>query len=772
MRTEHDQFAAAAQEEFSRPDRAEKVVLDGLGARLLQEFAQAESDRRETELRWVEDLRQYKGQYSAEVLALIGKKRSKVFVRKTRVKVKTADSRVEDLLFPAGSEKNWEVDTTPVPDVAPEVRQRIIAAMQQQAMQAQAQQRQAAQQSGQQLPPGRPVQVPKDAVDKAVLQLCKEASKKMAKVIDDQLSEVKYREICKKVIHSGHLFGTGVLKGPLVEKRIRSRFIQVKGKWIEKNEEYIVPFVDFVPIWRFYPDMAADSLAKCRYVYERHQMTYHDLAELASRKSFKGDLIREYLQANPQGQVTPRDIDNELKILGNREATQGQLEGRFEILERWGYLTGQDLHDIGVSVDPKRLTESFFANAWLLPNGTVVKAVLQPLNGVTWPYHLYYFDKDETSIFGEGLAYIMRDDQTMLNASTRMMFDNAAVSAGAMFEVVQSLLAANDDAEIGPWKVFNRNRESPGVPAVRVVTIPSQLNELGALANRSENNADEVSAIPRYMTGENVTTGAAATSSGMSMLMGASNIMIKDLVSNWDAVSRSFIGGMYRWNMAFNPDPTIKGDFDVRARGTASLVAREVRAQQLDTFSAAVANPMDAPFIKRDKLLRQRAEAHELADVVKTEDEVMAEQNNQMAQMQQQMQMQMAQAQLQELMQKVAVLMATAAKATAEVELLRAKTLNTRVESTYAALQGAGTAATNPHIAPAADEILRSAGWQDAAGTPGIGGILVGEGGGQLQGDMRPDLANVQQADAQSAPSAQPMTGHLGQQAGIETVAA
>jgi len=71
-------------------------------------------------------------------------------------------------------------------------------------------------------------------------------------------------------------------------------------------------------------------------------------------------------------------------------------------------------------------TRASFANVWLLPDGEVIRAVLQPIEGQTWPYQLYYLDKDETSIFGEGLASIMRDDQEMINAAIRMLLDNAA----------------------------------------------------------------------------------------------------------------------------------------------------------------------------------------------------------------------------------------------------------------------------------------------------------------------------------------------------------
>jgi len=740
------QYELASREAF-KDNGTTASVMSALGTKLLREFSQAEEDRNATEMRWLQDLRQFKGQYDPEVIAAIGPKRSRAFVRKTRVKVKTANSRVEDLLFPSGSEKNWEVDTTPVPTVSDEVRQGVIKQLQQMAQQAM--------QQGQQMPAPY---ISKKMVDEAVLKLCKESAKGMAKVIDDQLSEIRYKQICKKVINSGHLYGTGILKGPLVERRIRSKFVQENGKWVEKSESYIVPFVDYVPLWRFYPDMDADSLDNCRFVYERHQMVQADLAELAQRKSFRKEIIVDYLKSHPDGESTIKFVDNELKSIGDRVAKQGSSGGKYEVLERWGWMSGEDLHAAGLAVTEDRRHESFFSNIWMLPNGEVIKAVLQPINGITWPYHIYYFDKDETSIFGEGLSAVMRDDQTMMNAATRLMLDNGAITSGAMIEVATGLLSSMEDGtEIEPWKVFMRNSASPGTPAVRAIELPSRLGDLNNLANRFENNADEVSAIPRYMTGENVATGAGGTASGMSMLMGAANIMIKDLVSSWDeGITRSFITSMYRWNMQFHPDSAIKGDYDVKARGSSSLVAREVRAQQLDAFSMAVANPMDAPFIKRASLLRQRAEAHELSDVIKTEDEVMAEQSNEQAMQAQQMQQAQMELTMAELQQKVALITAQAAKAMAEVELVKAKATGAKVSSVFAALQAGGTAVENPQVAPAGDEILRSSGWVDA--TP------------------EPSIAQLNQEQVQEAPTFDPLkemekpeTGRVGLNAGMET---
>ena len=767
--TDKDAAEYAAASEAAMDDRPAPPPLDALGHRLIGEFTQAENQRRLTEERWLEDLRQYRGQYNPETLAAIGPHRAKSFFRKTRVKVKTVDSRLSDLLFPSGSEKNWSVSPTPKSTLSPEHRADVEQALRQ----------------AQQIPVGVPV--PPDVLDKACQEYADTAAKGMSKTIDDQLTEARYKASCVAAIHSGNLYGTGILKGPLVEKKVRTRFVKEAGRWVRKSESYVVPFVDYVPLWRFYPDMSATELSGCRYIFERHTMTRHEFSGLADRKTFRADVIREYIAANPNGRSNIKYFENEIKVLGERSANQGDSGNTYEVLERWGWLTSEDLRLVGVEIPPEREHEVHFSNVWLLPTGQVIKAVLQPLNGVTWPYHIYWFDKDESSFFGEGLATIMRDDQTMLNAAIRQMLDNAALTAGPQLEVAIGLLSSMEKIdEIVPFKVWKRNEKSPGQSAIRPIEIPNNLAALSNMAQMFENNADEVTAIPRYMSGENVTQGAAGTSSGLSMLMAASNIVLKDLVTSWDeGITTPFVSALYFWNMQFNSDDSIKGDFDVKARGTSSLVAKEIRTRQLNEFAAmAMQNPEDAKLIKWDKLLRQRAEANELADVVKTEEELKAEQEGpggQLAMQMQQMQMQAQQAAVQEQMAKAQKLAAEAELAKkkidemmANIQLTLAQAVESKVAAAYAALQAGGVATSTPHIAPAGDEILRSAGWRDA--TPDTTISSLEPQGVPAMPPEQPGMTTniepqVNQPDAipPAGPDLSQPTGQIGAHQGIET---
>ena len=94
-----------------------------LAHKLNDMFQTVEADRREYEKRWLKDLRQYKGEYDPEVLANIHPKRSKAFMRLTRTKVKTVNSRMMDLLFPANGEKNWSINPSAQVHLDPMLRQ-------------------------------------------------------------------------------------------------------------------------------------------------------------------------------------------------------------------------------------------------------------------------------------------------------------------------------------------------------------------------------------------------------------------------------------------------------------------------------------------------------------------------------------------------------------------------------------------------------------------------------------------------------------------------
>ena len=732
MPTEQREYSAAAERLFAGDDSPMTNPLFNIGVDLLMEFEEAKRLRQTAEDRWLKDLRQYKGIYEPDVEASM--RGSKSFLRKTRVKVESVDARLMDLLFPANRERNYSIDATPEPSIPDAVRNEISDAMTK---------------AFGKPPNGKELKA-------AVVEFVKDAAKRMATRVDDQLAESRYRDVARKSIHSGNLYGTGIIKGPLVERRSRLSYIHdaKTGKYKQERTSYAAPFIAHVPLWRFYPDMTVTELADARYTWEHHRLSRSELVELANRRTFDSAMIRQAIDTQPEGSIKLMNYEQHLRVMGEQQnINSSHKTGQYDVYERWGWLAGDKLAAAGVEVPQDRMHEAFFSNVWMFPDGQVIKAILSPIEGVDWPYHLYYFDKDETSIFGEGISAIMRDDQEMINATVRMILDNAAVTAGPQFEVfVPAFPPQANLTDIYPGKVWPRTGGDFQFPAIRQLQFNSHMAELSEILRLFDSNADETLAIPKFTYGDNPEKGAAGTASGLSMLMGQSNIALKDLVINYDeGITKPLISDIYHWNMKFSSDDSIKGDYEVVAKGASSLVAKEVRAQNLSVFTSSL-QPEQRGMIKWDALTEQQAEVMDLADVVMSKEEFEALQQSPASQMQQQM-MQMQQ-QLQ-----MALMQAEVAKATAAAAKADAEAMNKRIEAAYSAMQSAGVAATNPTIAPAGDAILRSAGWKDMDQVPGTGAEMA-------QGLPPEPQQDPQQIDMSNI---NPPGPGVGQQQGIET---
>ena len=125
--------------------------------------------------------------------------------------------------------------------------------------------------------------------------------------------------------------------------------------------------------------------------------------------------------------------------------------------------------------------------------------------------------------------------------------------------------------------------------------------------------SDESTGFPSFAHGQTGVSGVGRTASGISMLMSAANGSIRNVVKNVDdyllgPMAKAF----FNFNMQFDYDEEIKGDLDVKARGTESLMANEVRSQRLMQFLQVVQNPVLAPFAKMDYIIREIAKSMDL----------------------------------------------------------------------------------------------------------------------------------------------------------------
>jgi len=127
--------------------------------------------------------------------------------------------------------------------------------------------------------------------------------------------------------------------------------------------------------------------------------------------------------------------------------------------------------------------------------------------------------------------------------------------------------------------------------------------------DKSRQLADEATGIPSYSHGATGIMGVGRTASGMSMLMGAAQSAIKAVVRNVDDYLLAPLGkSLFAFNMQFNFDEEyVKGDLEVIAQGTESLMRNEIRSQRLLQFLQMSANQQMAPFVNYSYILRELA---------------------------------------------------------------------------------------------------------------------------------------------------------------------
>ncbi len=596
------------------PDKPQpnRQALDSLGAKLMNRFVQYETERRLAELKWMRNLRQFLGEYDPDIKIKLDPNRSQAYPRLTRVKCVSTVSRLMNLMFPS-SEKNWQLEPSPVPNLPIEVMQGLLGQVQQQIQQAQQQ--------------GQPVDV-NDIVEQAINVEAKTRAVALETEMDDQLAELggsknyDYVSLCRKVIASGVLYGAGILTGPFVrEQQQRAWQMNPMTGQLEPTVSSVLrPQYEFVPIWDYYPDMSAKTWDQMDGQFQRYVMSRHQVRKLADREDFFGSVIKDYLQNHTQGNYKRRNYESELKSMGVHTAV-GDNQGRKYELVKWeGFMYGTELSQIGVDVPEEMKSEDVPAVVWVM-DGTVIKADLSPWyrlseGGMVNTYHQFVFEEDDTALIGNGLPNIMRDSQMGVAATTRMAMDNGSVVCGPQLELNTDLLRLDQDLKsIGPYKIWYREGTGTDaqLPAIREIKIDSHLNELVALMNVFKEFADmETFVTPA--TGGDMSKGPSEpfrTATGASILKGDAALPFKDVVRNFDTFTQSVMGSLVAFNQHLNPKSNIQGDYQVIARGAMSLVAKEVRGMQLDQYVQSL-QPEERAFVNWYELALERGAVRDM----------------------------------------------------------------------------------------------------------------------------------------------------------------
>ena len=581
-----------------------------------ERFSKAETARQQDEQRWVRAYRNYRGIYGPDV-SFTNTEKSRIFVKVTKTKVLAAYGQLVEVLF--GNNKfPITIDPTTLPEgIAEAVHFETNPEMQK------AQEAEVSAEDSKLLPGETVIDLQErlgalksklgpvsDLVKEGEGRTATEvtihpaaiAAKKMEKKIHDQLEESGASKKLRTAAFECSLFGTGIMKGPFA---VDKEYPHWDDEGNYKPRIKTMPQCDSVSIWNFYPDPDANSMDEAEYIVERHKMSRSQMRSLKKRPFFRDNAIDLALT---YGESYTKEWW-EQAMEDDKQETKSE---RYQVLEFWGYVDTEILENFGVEI-PKELKNSdqLNVNVWVC-NGQVLRLVMNPFNPQIIPYYAVPYEVNPYSFFGVGLAENMDDTQTLMNGFMRMAVDNAALSGNLILEVDENNLTPGQNLDIYPGKVFRRSGGAPG-QAIFGTSFPNVSNENMQMFDKARQLSDESTGLPSFSHGQTGVSGVGRTASGISMLMSAANGSIRTVIKNVDDYLLGPLGkSFFSFNMQFDHDPEIKGDLEVKAMGTSSLMANEVRSQRLMQFLQVVQNPALAPFAKMDYVIREIAESMDL----------------------------------------------------------------------------------------------------------------------------------------------------------------
>lgn len=532
--------------------------------------------------------------------------RSTVYIGLTRQKTNSAEARLADILLPT-DDRNWGIAPTPDPQLmgmARKTQPAIDPGTGQPMVDAN----------------GQPFKL-KD-IAQALMDEARKKADAMQRDIEDQLIECDYNGELRKMIHDAAKLGTGVVKGPIVTNRTRKAwqpYTDAHGNTVQMIQmvEETDPATFRVDPRNCYPDPGCgESVHDGKGMYEMRKLTAKQVRELAKQPGYMKEQLRKVLEEGPKRAATFQEM---------RDEEQRDLaRDTYELWEYWGEVEHEDLEAAGVQLGEKDELRTVSACVVMI-NNTIVKAFLNPLEDGSLPYDFFVWEKVSGSVWGYGIPYLMRAQQKVLNAAWRQMMDNAGVSSGPQIVIKpNSIQPADKQWQLTSRKIWFATDDMDDVrKAFATFEFNSHQAELAAIIKMAMELSDQESGVPTITQGEKGT--APDTVGGMQMLMNSANVVLRRLVKQFDdMVTKPHINRYYDYNMLYNDNEEVKGDFQIDARGSSALLIRDIQNQAFLNLLAAGANPVYGVYLDTEKLFKKALQAQHIDpdEVFKSEAEI------------------------------------------------------------------------------------------------------------------------------------------------------
>jgi len=530
----------------------------------------------------IRDMRAYNGQYSPEKLQEIEQVGgSAVYSRLMAMKCRGATALLRNVYM--NSDRPWTLEPTSDPVVPDDIDQHIATLVHQEVM--------AANQQGQKIPQDQIHQRLEnlyEATKLAERRKAAEEAKDAQRKIDKMLETGNFYSSLSEFLSDLPIYKYAVLKGPVTRKVTQLKWTRARKMIAHEEAQF---FWERVSPWDIWFSPGATNIKNTE-VFERQRMSVTDLYNLIGLPGYREDDILAIIQA-----YEGRGFKEWIQIFDYERA---QLEGRNNVLddtfinaiEFHGFILGRYLKEYNIPGidDPYK---PYFVTAWMVDK-RIFKVMLNPSPRLRVPYYVTSFDKMPGTLYGNGIPALANDLTDVINATLRALVNNIAISSGPQVVYDEELLSPNQDDSLYPWKRWKYigDPANPNRPPVSFFQPQSNAQELMAIIDKFSVMLDDVSTIPRYLTGSGGAAGAGRTASGLSMLINNANKTLQNVADNIDNdVFEPLLQMLYDFVMLTDSTGMLRGDENIVVDGVRQAAKQEQDVTKQLQFLQLINNP-------------------------------------------------------------------------------------------------------------------------------------------------------------------------------------
>lgn len=402
-----------------------------------------------------------------------------------------------------------------------------------------------------------------------------EFSDAMEEILTYQLTEGKFKQCLGMGTDAIATYGTGFIFGPFIKTKSKTSVEKTAQGMQESAMDYPSPYFEHGRTMDCYPDPEAENEIDGRGIYWASLKLSGFILELKNQKGYNNAAIDRAATETVSGyqsegsDITEADRKNLYRYTKEGRVWFVRFFGKCKRseLKSWRQATGlTDITGTGdggptLSSDDPQDSSDVVECIVTMAGGQVIKAEENPYKDQRRPVYRCVYEDVEHEMWGVGVAENNDPNQRVTNAAFRLFLEGKAFALLKTFSVDRSQFQASEDFKVFPGKRWDMKPGlSPDERKTALIWHDTQDVTEGweKVIALSEQFSDDDTGITKYTQGTD-SQHLNDTATGISMIMNASALPLKEVISNIDERwIEPMIEALIEWDMEYLEPETVK----------------------------------------------------------------------------------------------------------------------------------------------------------------------------------------------------------------------